>query len=129
MFAPGFFFFNFAISGLFTALFAYKIHNLFILVPIFVLISLASLIFLRPILAAYEQNEDKDKKTGVDSKYIGQIAKVSKAVNKNEGVVEIYNERWEARTLDGFEGEITVGSNVRIVKNESLVLYVEPVDE
>ena len=65
----------------------------------------------------------KEKETGIKSEYIGQIAKVVKPVNKFAGVITIYEERWEARVEN--DDEIPVGEEVRIVKNDSLIMYVE----
>ena len=44
-------------------------------------------------------------------------------VNKDKGVITIYGERWEARSLDG--QSIPAGVDVKIVKNDSLIMFVE----
>lgn len=86
-------------------------------------LSILSILLLRPILI--KQKESKEKETGMEGKYIGQIVKVIEPVTKFSGAITIYDERWEART-DSDE-TIPVGSEVRIVKNESLVLTVEKI--
>lgn len=121
IFTPVMFFLNLALACFMTAVVAYYISDWNILVPLFVISSAIFLIFLRPILI--KKRENGDTKTGVDEKYIGKIAKVTDTITAQSGVVAIYNERWEARSNTG--EEIPVGSEVKIVRNESLVLYVE----
>lgn len=120
MFTPALFFLNFAIAAFLTAIVALFVFDWNILVPIFVVSSAILLLFLRPLLV---KSRNGDKKTGVEEKYIGKVAKVLETVTSTGGVVSIYDERWNARTM-GPE-EILIGEEVRIVKNESLLLYVE----
>ena len=40
--------------------------------------------------------------------------------------MSIFDERWDARLAEGDE-EIPVGSDVKIVKNDSLIMYVEKI--
>ncbi|MGN0192658.1 MAG: NfeD family protein, partial [Candidatus Gastranaerophilaceae bacterium] len=63
--------------------------------------------------------------TGMESKYIGNTAVVVKDVSKNSGRVAIYGEEWQARTTN--DDVIPKGSNVKILSNESIVLYVEKI--
>jgi len=121
IFTPVMFFLNLALACFTTAAVAYYIFNWNIIVPIFVVSSAIFLLFLRPILI--KKRENGDTKTGVEEKYIGKIAKVTETITTTSGVVSIYNERWEARSNTG--DEIPVGIEVKIVRNESLVLYVE----
>jgi membrane protein implicated in regulation of membrane protease activity len=122
LFTPMMFFLNFALACFITAVLAIFIEDLNYLVPVFVIFSALFLIFLRPLLI---KTKNGDKKTGVEEKYLGKIAKVTNTVSSNEGVISIYNERWEARSNLG--DEIPVGSNVKIVRNESLILFVEKI--
>lgn len=46
-------------------------------------------------------------------------------VTKTTGAITIYDERWNAR-VDNDE-EIPAGSEVRIIRNDSLIMYVERV--
>ena len=64
----------------------------------------------------------KTKETGINSKYIDQIAKVEEEINASAGVISIYGERWEARSENG--EIIPTGSEVRIIRNESIIMYV-----
>lgn len=120
MFTPVMFFLNLALACFMTAIVAFYVSDWNVLVPIFVISSAIFLIFLRPILIRTREN---GQKTGVEEKYIGNIAKVVETVTSNSGVVSIYDERWNARSESG--EEIPVGTDVKIVKNESLLLYVE----
>lgn len=122
IFMPMFFFLNFAVACFITALLALFITSWNLLVPVFVILSAIFLMFLRPILV---RTRNGDKKTGVEEKYIGKTAKVTDTITKTSGVVSIYNERWEARLEN--EGEIPIGSEVKIIRNESLILYVEKI--
>lgn len=120
MFMPMLFFLNFAIACLLTSILALFIIDWNILVPVAIVFSAIFFLFLRPLLL---KSRNGDKKTGVEEKYIGKIAKVTDAVTFNSGVISIYNERWEARSESG--EEIPAGTEVKIVRNESLLLYVE----
>lgn len=120
IFTPMFFFLNFAIAAFLTAVLALFVFSWNILIPSFVALSAIFLIFLRPLLV---KNKNGDKKTGVEEKYIGKTAKVIETVTSVSGVVSIYDERWNARSNTG--EEFPVGTEVKIIKNESLMLFVE----
>lgn len=123
MVVPSMFFLNLAIAGFVTALIALFVVSWVVLTIIFVVLSVLSILLLRPILI--RQKESKEKETGMEGKYIGQIVKVIEPVTKFSGAITIYDERWEARVES--DETIPVGSEVRIVKNESLVLTVEKI--
>ena len=120
IFTPVLFFLNFALACFITAIVALFTTNWNILIPVFVIFSALFLIFLRPLLIKTRTN---GQKTGVEEKYIGKIAKVTDTITSTKGVVSIYNERWEARSNNG--EEIPVGFEVKIIRNESLILFVE----
>ncbi len=122
IFTPVMFFLNFALACFLTAVVALFISDWNILIPVFVVFSAVFLMFLRPLLI---KSRNSNQKTGVEEKYIGKIAKVTNTITSNSGVISIYNERWEARSNTG--EEIPADSEVKIVRNESLVLYVEKV--
>ena len=123
MIVPSMFFLNLALSGFVTAVLALFIDSWIYLTVIFVVLSIISILFLRPILLKHK--ESKEQETGMQGKYIGKIVKVIEPVTKYSGAITIYDERWEAR-VDGDE-TIEVGAEVKIVKNDSLVLTVERV--
>lgn len=121
MVMPTMFFLNFAVAGLITAILAIFITNWVHLVLIFVALSLVSIAFLRPILIKHK--DSKENQTGMQDKYIDKIVKVKEPVSKFSGAITIYDERWEAR-CDNDE-TIPEGTEVRIVKYDSLILTVE----
>ena len=120
MLTPVMFFLNLALACFITAIFALFFIDWNVLIPVFVVFSAIFLVFLRPILTKIRIKEEK---TGVEEKYIGQVAKVVETVTSTDGVVSIYDERWTARSVSG--ETIEVGAEVKIVRNESLILYVE----
>lgn len=120
MFTPSMFFLNFALAAFITAIASLFTLNYFTLVLVFFMFSFISFVFLRPILL---RKNSKDTETGIEGKYIGKVAKVIEEVSKDRGVITIYGERWEARSLD--EQIIPVGDDVKIVNNDSLVMFVE----
>lgn len=122
IFTPVMFFLNLALACFITAVFAWFIFDWNVLIPIFAVFSLVFLLFLRPILIRRGNNGPK---TGVEEKYIGKKVKVTQTVTSTSGVVSIYNERWEARSESG--EEIPEGSEAKIVRNESLILFVEKI--
>lgn len=123
MVIPSMFFLNLAIAGFITALTALIVNSWVILTIIFVILSILSISFLRPMLIKNKQ--DKDKETGMEGKYIGKIVKVIEPISKSGGAITIYDERWNA--IADVEEPIPTGSEVKIIKYESLVLTVEKI--
>lgn len=122
MFTPSMFFLNFALAGFICAVVSVLYKSIYGLVVIFFVLSFVSFAFLRPILI---KKFNKETETGVNSKYIGQVVKIDNEINSSSGVLYIYGERWEARSDDG--SVIPAGSDVKIVRNESIIMYVEKV--
>ncbi len=120
VFTPSMFFLNFALAAFLTAIASLYISKVIFLTLIFFILSFISFVFLRPLILKRTQ---KETETGLNDKYIGKIAKVIEAVSEFSGVITIYGERWEARSID--KTEIPAGAEVKIVKNESIVMYVE----
>ena len=123
MLVPSMFFLNLAIAGFITAVTAVWISDWIILTILFVILSVLSILFLRPLLI--KNKKDKEHETGMEAKYIGKIVKVTEPVSKYSGAITIYDERWEARTEN--EDTIPAGSEVRIIRYDSLILTVEKV--
>ena len=90
---------------------------------IFVVLSLLSILLLRPILL--RTKETKEQQTGMEGKYIGKIVKVIEPVDRFHGAITVYDERWDARS--DCDEPIPAGAEVRIVKYDSLVLTVEKI--
>ena len=122
MFTPSMFFLNFALSAFITAILTFWVKNPYALAIIFVVFSFISFVFLRPILV---KNFSKSKETGLKSKYVDQIAKAEEDITENSGVISIYGERWDARSENG--AFIPKGSDVKIIRNESIIMYVQAV--
>ncbi len=120
LFVPSMFFLNFAFSAFITAIVSLFTAKLLTLVLVFFIFSFLSFAFLRPLLL---KRKSKEIETGVNDKYIGRKAKVIEEVSGNNGVISIYDERWNARTEDG--SVIPVGTEVEIIKNDSLIMYVK----
>lgn len=123
IFTPVMFFLNLALACFLTAIVAFFILDWNVLIPVFVVASAIFLLFLRPLLL---RNKENGPKTGVEEKYLGKLAKVVEIVTSTGGVVSIYDERWNARSNQG--DEIPVGSEVKIIRNESLILFVEKIN-
>ena len=120
MFTPSMFFLNFALSAFITAGVSLYVKNPYILAIIFVVLSFVSFLFLRPVIM---KRFNKTKETGINSKYIGKTAKAEEEITDKSGVITIYGERWEARSEN--DSVIPQGSEVKIIRNESIIMYVE----
>lgn len=119
MFTPSMFFLNFALAAFITAVVSLWVKNPYTLTIIFFVLSFVSFIFLRPIIT---KRFCKSKETGLNSKYIGQVVKAETEITEFSGVISIYGERWEARSENGTV--IPQGSEVKIIRNESIIMYV-----
>lgn len=122
MAVPSMFFLNLAVAGFITALISLFVTNWIFLIVIFTVLSILSIALLRPLLL---RKSSKEQQTGMEGKYIGKIVKVIEPIDKYNGAITVYDERWEART-DSDE-QIPVGTEVKIVKYDSLILTVERV--
>lgn len=123
MLVPSMFFLNLAIAGFITAIIALWINNWITLTILFAIFAILSIAFLRPILIRNKKN--KETETGMEGKYIGKIVKVIEPIDKSSGAITIYDERWNARA--DVEEPIPAGSEVKIIKYDSLVLTVEKI--
>ena len=119
IFTPSMFFLNFALAAFLTALSSVFITHKFTLVLIFFVLSFLSFVFLRPMLL---KRNTKETETGIEGKYIGKSAKAIEDISENSGVITIYGERWEARSIDC--SFIPAGSEVCIEKNDGLIMFV-----
>ena len=76
---------------------------------------------MKPILQKFY-----DRKSEINDKYIGQVAKVINTVDAQNGRITIYGEDWQAKAINNI-AVFEVGSSVKIVKRESLILYVDKI--
>ena len=119
IFTPSMFFLNFALASFVCAVLGVYTANAYVLGVSFFVFSFVSFIFLRPIIM---KRFIKSKETGINSKYIDKIAKAETEITKTSGVLTIYGERWEARSESGVV--IPQNSEIKIIRNESLIMYV-----
>ena len=124
MFTPSMFFLNFALASFITALLSVFTSDAYVLGITFFVFSFISFIFLRPIIV---KSFSKSKETGINSKYIGKVVSAESDITDHSGVIAIYGERWEARSENG--SVIPSGSEVKIVRNDSIVMYVVSLTE
>ncbi len=122
MFTPSMFFLNFSLAAFITAVISVYTKNPYTLVITFFVFSFVSFVFLRPILV---KRFCKSKETGLENKYIGKLAKAEEDITEAAGSISIYGERWDARSENGCF--IVKGSEVKIIRNESIIMYVEGV--
>lgn len=120
IFVPSMFFLNFALAAAITSVVSLWVKNIYVLAIIFVVLSFVSFLFLRPVIM---KRFSKSNETGINSKYIDKIAKAESEITENSGVISIYGERWEARSENG--SVIPQGSDVKILRNESIIMYVQ----
>ena len=120
MLTPAMFFLNLALACFGVAAAAFFTVDLYVLVPLWVVLSAIFLLFLRPLLN--RRHAAQSTATGM-GQYVGKTAKVLEAVGKDSGVIGIFGERWEARTE--YNEKIPVGSNVVIERNDNLTMYVK----
>lgn len=121
--APTLFCINFAIAGVISALISLFWGGFIENMVVFIAISVLSIIFIKPLLQKMLKKEDE---TDFNAQYIGKIVKVIEPITNLKGAVTIYEERWEARLKEAGE-EIAVGADVKIVSNESTILFVEKI--
>jgi len=122
MFTPSMFFLNFSLASFISAILSLYTKNPYVLVISFFVFSFVSFIFLRPVIM---KRVSESNETGIKSKYIGKIAKAETEITENSGTISIYGERWDARSENCTP--ISQGSDVKIVRNESIIMYVERV--
>lgn len=120
IFTPTLFFLNLAIGAFITGIVSLWYKDISGLIVIFAVLSAIILIFIRPLL--YKKTPDENK-TGIEGKYIGKTARVDEEISRESGVISIYGERWEARVEN--DETIPAGTEVKIIRNDSLIMYVE----
>lgn len=125
MFTPAMFFLSIAVAALITAIAAFWYADMHGLIIICSVLSVLILLVIRPMMKKFMHEMPK----GVDfnSEYIGKIVKVTEEITNTTGAIAVYGERWDARLANSDAAPIPAGADVRIVRNESIVLYVEMV--
>ena len=122
MFTPVNFFLNLGLACLISAIAAYFNATFTIQMILFTVFSALFLIFLRPFLVYKKKGENDGE---FDEKYKGKTAVVTEKVTTDSGRIAIYGETWQAKSQNG--EEIEVGSQIKIVNIDSIIMYVEKV--
>jgi len=93
---------------------------------IFAIVSALSLLLVRPQLIKKLHKPHNERLSNAEA-MIGQQGRVSERIDANGfGRVAIDGDDWKARSDDG--SAIDKGTRVRVVKMDSIILTVEPID-
>ena len=122
IFTPTMFFLNFAAASTVCAFLGIFTDNYNVLIPIFAILSIIFILFLRPLLNINPQKMNEDS---IDSQYINKIATATTNITAFSGRIKIYDEDWEARLLSEDAPEIKEGSKVKIIRHNDLTMFVE----
>ena len=110
----------FAAGALMAFITSYFTSNLFIQLPIFIIVSVVSLIITRPLIKKYFTNNIV--KTNVN-KLIGETGIVLEDLSKtNMGKVKVVGQIWSAINIE--KGKISKDSEVEILSVEGVKLIV-----
>lgn len=116
---PTMFCLNLALACFGTAVVSLYTSDYMTLTISWVVLSCLFLLLLRPILI--RKVSGRGTETGI-GRYIGNKAKVLEKITPDGGAISIFDERWNARSLNG--GEIAKGETVIIEKSDNLIMYV-----
>lgn len=122
IYTPTMFFLNFSVAAICCALFSLITDNYNILIPLFVVLSILSIIFLRPFLNI---NPNKEKSQYFESQYVGKEGTAITEITAFSGRISIFDENWEARLNDENLAPIAKGKKVNIIRHTDLIMYVE----
>lgn len=122
VFSPAMFFFNLALACFIAAIAAYLGLILVGQVLLFGVFSAIFLIWLRPLLI---KTKNGDKPETIEM-YVGKTANVLSDIDSENGRISIFGEEWQAKSLNG--EKIKKGQYVKIMKNDSIVMYVIPIE-
>ena len=92
---------------------------------VFVIVSLLTFIFLRPVVVRFLDKKSKDVKTNAEA-IIGRKGIVSECIDASQhtGRVAIDGDDWKAVSEDG--SVIEKGTDVEIIKLDSIIVTVKP---
>lgn len=121
-----FFILCFAIGSAVAAIFAGCGANLTVQIITFAVVSALSLLLVRPALLKKLHKPQRERLSNAEA-MIGQQGRVSEPiVAGGYGRVAIDGDDWKAKSIDG--SAIDKDVRVRVVKMESIIITVEPVD-
>ena len=99
--------------------------NIYVQLAVFVVVTALSIFQIRPFALRYLHKADEERVSNGDA-LIGQIGKVSETIKANGyGRVAIGGDDWKAVASD--DSEIAVGTRVKVVSRESIIITVERV--
>lgn len=115
----------FALGAAFSSLVSGLGGNLTWQVLTFVVVSLLTFIFLRPVVVRFLDKKSKDVKTNAEA-IIGRKGIVSERIDASQhtGRVAIDGDDWKAVSEDG--SVIEKGTDVEIIKLDSIIVTVKP---
>lgn len=92
----------------------------------FAVVSALSLLLVRPALIRKLHKPQRERLSNADA-MIGQVGRVSEPIEAGGyGRVAIDGDDWKSTSVDGVA--IDKGTRVRVVKMDSIILTVEPID-
>ena len=112
------------LGALLAALTAVFTDNWIIVLIVFSIVTLLSLLFVRPMVNKMFFKNSHHVKTNAEA-LEGAKGRVLETIdnNANQGRVFVYGDDWKAESVDG--GIIAVGDNVEVVKVNSNILIVK----
>lgn len=121
-----FFILCFAIGAAVSAIVAGCGANLTVQIITFAVISALSLLLVRPALIKKLHKPHRERLSNAEA-MIGQTGRVSEPIEAGGyGRVAIDGDDWKAKSVDG--SAIAKDTRVRVVKMESIIITVEPID-
>ena len=125
MMIPSMFFLPLGGASFFSAIAAFKYpDNYWIQGIVFAVFALLFFLVANKFIS---KKPTKEEQTGVEAKYIGKeayvVEDIAKEATEGIGAIKIYGEVWQAKSID--DCEIKAGEMVKIIRNESLIMYVE----
>ena len=122
---PSLFFLNLSLGSAVAGIFGYYGFAYSVQIWVFVGVSILCLVALRPLLLKRKKDENEKLNSVIEGKYLGLEAIVIEDITENGGKIKIFDEIWAAKSLNG--ENISKDEKVKIVKNESLTMFVEKI--
>ena len=119
MFTPTMLFLNLGFACFTAAIIAAVGLSMAWQIGIFGICSILFLIVIRPIFLKNKENNEPE----TIGMYVGKVANVIEKVTPNGGKIAIFGEEWQAKSNN--ENEYDINTRVKIVNNDSIVMYVE----
>jgi membrane protein implicated in regulation of membrane protease activity len=122
IFTPGFFMLLPGIAGIVAGVVAIWVPSLAIQLAVFIVLSAALIIFLRPLVL--KMNGKNQQETNADG-MIGKVVLVTEDIDNktDKGYIKCYSDHFPARSESGTS--FVKGEMVRIVRMEGIKVFVE----